>query len=209
MNTYYLDKGCALSTRDRIVDAAADVLRRQGLAHATTKQIAAAAGLSEAALYKHFPGKEALLVAVVHEHLPELVGTLKQLPELVGRHTVADNLTHVAGVAVPFYRELVPMAGALFAEPTLLARHQEGLREQGLGPHLAIAALAGYLAAEQRGGRIAATADPRAAAAALLGACVQRAFFTEFVGPHSVAEDEAAFATAIVGQVMRALAPEG
>jgi AcrR family transcriptional regulator len=43
-----------MGTRDDILDAAAEVLRTQGFARATTKSIAQVAGYSEAALYKHF-----------------------------------------------------------------------------------------------------------------------------------------------------------
>lgn len=196
-----------MTTRERIVDAAAAVLRQRGLAHATTKEIARAAGLSEAALYKHFPGKEALLESVVQERLPELVGALKQLPERVGRATVAANLEELATVAVAFYRELVPMAGSLFAEPDLLARQQGVLRERGLGPHLAISGLAGYLEAERRQGRVEAQVDPHAGAELLLGACLQRAFFATFVGPHSVDGDDDRFAARVVADLMRGIAP--
>ncbi|MGH3995405.1 MAG: helix-turn-helix domain-containing protein, partial [Pseudonocardiaceae bacterium] len=37
-----------MSTRDRILDGAAEVMRTRGLANTTTKEIAKAAGLSEA-----------------------------------------------------------------------------------------------------------------------------------------------------------------
>ena len=41
-----------MSTRDRMLDAAAHVMHTRGLSRATTKEIAKAAGYSEAALYK-------------------------------------------------------------------------------------------------------------------------------------------------------------
>lgn len=198
-----------MTTRDRIVDAAAAVMRQRGLARATTKEIAREAGLSEAALYKHFPGKAALLESVVQERLPELVGTLKQLPERAGQSTVAANLEELVAVAVAFYRELVPMAGSLFADPDLLVRHQQMLRERGLGPHLAIGALAAYLEAEQRQGRVDPQVDPHAGAALLLGGCLQRAFFATFVGPYSVDGDDPGFAVRIVADLLRGIAPNG
>ena len=193
-----------MATRDRIVDAAATVLRERGLAHATTREIARAAGLSEAALYKYFPGKEALLLSVVRERLPELIPALLELPQRAGQGTVAANLTDITMVALAFYRELVPMLGAMFAEPELLARHQEVLREHDLGPHLAPAALAGYLRAEQQQGRVAAGMDTSAAAALLLGACMQRGFFATFVGPRGAPGDDADVAAALVAEVLRA-----
>jgi AcrR family transcriptional regulator len=50
----------AADRKQAILTAAAPVFARLGRAGATTKDIAKAAGISEALLYKHFPGKEAL-----------------------------------------------------------------------------------------------------------------------------------------------------
>lgn len=50
----------AADRKQAILTAAAPVFARLGQAGATTKEIAKAAGISEALLYKHFPGKEAL-----------------------------------------------------------------------------------------------------------------------------------------------------
>lgn len=50
----------AADRKQAILTAAAPVFARLGRAGATTKEIAKAAGISEALLYRHFPGKEAL-----------------------------------------------------------------------------------------------------------------------------------------------------
>ena len=50
----------AADRKQAILRAAAPVFARLGRAGATTKEIAKAAGISEALLYKHFQGKEAL-----------------------------------------------------------------------------------------------------------------------------------------------------
>jgi AcrR family transcriptional regulator len=50
----------AADRKQAILTAAAPLFARLGQAGATTKEIAKAAGISEALLYKHFPGKEAL-----------------------------------------------------------------------------------------------------------------------------------------------------
>lgn len=50
----------AADRKQAILRAAAPVFARLGRAGATTKEIAKAAGISEALLYKHFEGKEAL-----------------------------------------------------------------------------------------------------------------------------------------------------
>ncbi len=54
-------------------------------------------------------------------------------------------------------------------------------------------ALAAYLDAEKRLGRMSEDADPEAAAAMVLGACYQRAFFRSFLGEGMPAEGEEGF----------------
>jgi AcrR family transcriptional regulator len=51
------------STRQRFLDAGARVFVRHGYAGASMEQVADEAGLSRAALYKHFENKEALFLA--------------------------------------------------------------------------------------------------------------------------------------------------
>lgn len=58
-----------MSAEDRktaIIKAALPVFAEKGFDGATTRDIAAAAGVSEALLYRHFPGKEALYTAMQH-----------------------------------------------------------------------------------------------------------------------------------------------
>ncbi|MEW2077844.1 MULTISPECIES: TetR/AcrR family transcriptional regulator [unclassified Streptomyces] len=54
-------------TRDRIVKAAAGLLRDQGPAAVTTRRVAQEAGLQPPALYRFFQGKDDLLVAAVEQ----------------------------------------------------------------------------------------------------------------------------------------------
>ena len=51
--------------RDRILDAAMLVFRRQGFRRSSIEQVAEAAGLTRQALYHHFKSKEALFRAVI------------------------------------------------------------------------------------------------------------------------------------------------
>ncbi|MGW9305582.1 TetR/AcrR family transcriptional regulator [Streptomyces cyaneofuscatus] len=160
--------------RVRIVDAAHELMGSIGLARTTTKEIARAAGCSEAALYKYFPSKEELFVTVLKERLPKLGGLLDGL--VPGEGGLEANLTEAARQAALFYEQTFPMAASLYAEPQLKSRHEQGMRELGTGPHKPIQGLDAYLRAEQRAGRVRADADTYAAASLLLGACAQRAF---------------------------------
>ncbi|MFZ3568756.1 TetR/AcrR family transcriptional regulator [Streptomyces sp. BH097] len=168
--------------RVRIVDAAHELMLSIGLARTTTKEIAKAAGCSEAALYKYFANKEELFVTVLGERLPKLGSLLgRLLREGAGDpdRTVEQNLTDIAHEAALFYEQTFPMAASLYAEPKLKRRHEEVMRELGTGPHKPIQGLDAYLRAEQKAGRISAEADTYAAASLLLGACSQRAFAYE------------------------------
>lgn len=160
--------------RVRIVDAAHELMLSIGLARTTTKEIAKAAGCSEAALYKYFSGKEELFVTVLAERLPRLGNLLGDLR--AGECSVEGNLTDIARVAALFYEQTFPMAASLYAEPQLKRRHEEGVGGLEAGPHLPIRQLDAYLRAEQAVGRVRADADTYAAASLLLGACAQRAF---------------------------------
>jgi AcrR family transcriptional regulator len=191
-------RATAADTRERILDAAAQVMGTLGLARATTKQIARAAGYSEATLYKHFPDKTELLLAVLGERLPPLVGLLTRLPDQAGRGVVAERLEEVANQAVRFYERQFPMLASLFAEPALLARYRQDLAAVGAGPHRANEALAAYLRAERELGRIDAAVDPEAGAAMLLGACFQRAFLSAFSGQPVPAAERARLAASLV-----------
>ena len=65
------------STRVRIVDGALRCLARQGIAKTTVDDIARAAGLSRATVYRTFPeGKEGILAAVVETEVARLFSSL-------------------------------------------------------------------------------------------------------------------------------------
>lgn len=171
----------AAPTRLRILDAAEQLMRTSGLVRTTTKEIARAADCSEAALYKHFVSKEELFVAVLSERLPPLGPLLAELTADPGDRSTEQCLTEIARLATLFYEASAPIGASLFADPALMQRHIEGLRALDRGPHVPLRALAGYLRSEQAHGRIAAGADPDAAAALLLGACFQRALLAPFL----------------------------
>ncbi|MEQ6023667.1 helix-turn-helix domain-containing protein [Streptomyces salinarius] len=169
----------AKPARERILDAAHELMLTVGLARATTKEIARVAGCSEAALYKHYASKEELFIRVLSERLPRLTPLLRGLAAEPGRAPLEDNLTEIARQAALFYEQSFPIAASLYAQTQLKRRHDDTMRELGTGPHLPIEGLDAYLRAEQAAGRVRSDADTFAAASLLLGACAQRAFAYE------------------------------
>jgi AcrR family transcriptional regulator len=191
-----------LETRERILDAAAELMRTRGVVRTTTKEIAKAAGFSEATLYKHFRDKEEILLVVLRERMPGDGG----VPVRPGEDSVGKNLFRLARSALDFYRETFPMLGSLLSEPALMAAHRTSLSKYSAGPQHAVGRVAAYLRAEQDRGRIPADADPDAAASLLVGACFQQAFFLYYAGGPSAPPAPDETATALARTVARALA---
>ena len=195
------------STRDRILDAAAEVMTRLGLAKATTKEIARAAGCSEALLYKHFREKEEIFLGVLKDRLPNLTATLAALPEQAGSGSVRERLAEVVDIAVRFYEAGLSIGSSMLGDPQLVRRHREWMVSRGVGPHVANRMLADYLRAEQKAGRVAAGVDADAAAALLLGACYQRAFLLRLMGEEPLSPPAAEFTPTVVDAALRGLDP--
>jgi AcrR family transcriptional regulator len=195
-----------VGTRDDILAAAARIMRTEGYARATTKEIARAAGYSEAALYKHFQDKAEIFLRVLEEQLPSLAQLLKRLGSRAGTGDVRADLEAVAVTAVEFYTDSFPIAVSLYSSRELLAAHRERVRELGAGPRVPEEMLARHLAEAQRLGRLAPSADPLAMARLLLGACFQQAFLADFTGERLDAEQLADLARGLVTTVLGATA---
>jgi AcrR family transcriptional regulator len=195
-------------TREHILDAAVCVVQNVGLGRATTKEIARAAGLSEAALYRHFADKTDLVLCMMGERVPRLASALQDLPARVGRRTVRANLEELVRLALSSYQQAVPVAAALFADPDLLARHQAHLRSNNVAPRGAVEHLAAYIRAEQRLGRVGRRADPEAAAWLLLGPCIGRTLVRRFIGDELDAEADERFIKTLLHTLVLALAPD-
>lgn len=171
-----------LSPRDRILDAAAQVMRDDGISRATTKQIAAAAGYSEAMLYKSFSDKQDIFLAVLTERVPKLA----QPDSLVGRSTVSANLEVLLGQLLSFYVQTFPIAASIFSSKELLSSHREAMRDRKAGPHVPSSIVQRYLDAEQAAGRLQPDCDTRAVAVLLTGAALHESFLAAFDGRTSV-----------------------
>ncbi|WP_116101965.1 TetR/AcrR family transcriptional regulator [Amycolatopsis thermalba] len=186
-----------MGTREKILAAATQIMREQGYARATTKEIARAAGFSEAALYKHFADKTEIFLGVISSQLPGLEAVLGDLTP--GRHGVRANLVRVTATAIDFYTESFPIGASLFSSQELLTAHRDAIREHGDGQATPVTRLANYLRAEQRLGRLPSTSDPDAIATLLLGAAFQQGFFRHW---DAEAGDPAVLARKLVKAVL-------
>ena len=66
-------------TVDAILDAAIQVLLREGKERLTTTRVAERAGVSVGTLYQYFPNKSALLQAALQRHMNEVAGAVERV----------------------------------------------------------------------------------------------------------------------------------
>ncbi|MGG4049085.1 TetR/AcrR family transcriptional regulator [Paenibacillus favisporus] len=187
-----------MDLKNKIADAAEQVLLRNGLAKATTKEIARTAGCSEGSLYNHFSSKEDLFVHVIRGQLKHLMRTLSSLQTMAGKDTVRTNLEQVTLAALEDFHSSMPLIGSIFSEPGLLLRQREGFELRNEGPHRANEAVEAYLNQEKQLGRVGEGTDSRAIADLLLGSCFQHAFQINFLGKEESPEERAQFAARVL-----------
>lgn len=171
-----------VSRRGEILQAAETIMRSRGLTGVTTREISKVVGCSEGALYFHFKGRLELLLAMLEESLPEMLGPLQTLRESVGKRSPHANLATALLGVFKFHLRVVSGTAGLFAEPELLMAYRESLARQNKGPHLSIGVIANYIAAEQKLGRIDSGVDAKLAAYLLMSASFFRAFMENFSG---------------------------
>jgi AcrR family transcriptional regulator len=194
-----------MELRDRIIEAAEQAIRTNGLSKTTTKEIARIAGCSEGSLYNHFQSKEDLCMQVMQRHLQGFLAVLFKLPKLKGLRTVQENLEEVARAAVDYFHISIMMTASMFTEPTFLARHREGFQQRNEGPHRANEIVTLYLRAEQKIERLDAVVNPRSAADLLLGACFQHAFHLQFLGEDEPQDTREQYVGNIVQTLMKGI----
>lgn len=145
----------ACERRAQLIDAALDVFARRGFVGATTKEIAAEAGVAEAIIFRHFPSKEALYAAVLDSRLgsPEEKRRQAEIEELMARDEDEAVIRAVLGNVWARYDNDTRFARlVLFAA---LEGHQAGLAQMGevaRRPHPR--AIFDYIARRQKAGAL-------------------------------------------------------
>jgi AcrR family transcriptional regulator len=142
------------ATVDALIEATARILVREGFDKASTNRIAEEAGVSVGSLYQYYPGKEALVVAVIERHNRDLMQVVRvalaEIAELsleqavrrivaaaVDAHRLDPRLHRVLAEQIPRTGRLAKVEGfnrdyfALFRD--YLERHRARLRTVDLG----------------------------------------------------------------------------
>ena len=186
----------AAETRERLLRAAAEVFAERGYDGTRVVDIAAAAGVSNGALYAHFDSKAELLVAALRAHgRQELADLLAADPS----RPVTELLLEV-GRGLPRRRD---SQGYLGVEAMIAVRRDHdvaALMRDYTGER--IGWLAGLVQAGQASGELDAALSPGAVA----HFCFLLAMGSAVVTPDLHAVDDAEWAT-LLTRLVRALAP--
>ncbi|WP_371402173.1 TetR/AcrR family transcriptional regulator [Kribbella sp. NBC_00662] len=157
------------ATRDRIVEAAARLMIEQGVARTTIEDIQAAAGVSPSQLYHYFPGKDALVSAVIDQQTAQV---LEIQHSGLGSLDTIDSLTKWRDLMVGSLTEMQCAGGCpLGSLASDLSESDPVARVQLAGAFAQWEGLIrdGLVQMQQRG-ELAADADPADLAVAMLAA---------------------------------------
>lgn len=111
----------ARQTVQRIIDATAALLLEQGVDAVTTNKVAERAHVNIASLYQYYPNKQALLSALLQQHLNELTRRLNDLLDVLGDARVEDSTRLWATMGIAWFREGGSVLLELLRNPALLA----------------------------------------------------------------------------------------
>jgi len=92
------------ATVDALVEATARILVREGFDKASTNRIAEVAGVSVGSLYQYFPGKEALVAAVIERHNQDVVRVVRGALAEVAALPVGKGVRRLVAAAVEAHR---------------------------------------------------------------------------------------------------------
>jgi TetR/AcrR family transcriptional regulator len=171
----------AIDRRHQLLETALEVFSRRGFEGATTKEIAAEAGVNEAVIFRHFPNKQALYAAVLdyHRQSSHFEDWLAEAKTYMERSDDEGLFRSMAAAIICAYRR-DPRGQRVFLFAAL-----EG-HEQGLAHHRALSVpvfelLNEYILRRQREGALAGI-QPGAILSAIAGMATHYAMITQMFG---------------------------
>lgn len=145
-----LDLAPEPGARDRILDAALDAVGTHGLPALSMDGVADAAGVSRATLYRLFPGKPALLLAMVHAYSP-----LDPVTEVVTARRREPPEVLMPEIARAAYRAVEGRTGlmrAVFFEVSALSPEVEEIAREAVLKVVGL--ITGYVLEQMAAGRL-------------------------------------------------------
>lgn len=155
-------------SKDRILQAALELIGASGVSALSMDELADKAGVSRATLYRVFPGKSALFTAIVYAYSP-----LEPVIEVLARHESDPPDVVIPEVARTIYRTIYGLGDnrtgllrALFFEVSRLAPDTEEAARSVITK--VVGAVVRYLGAQMSAGRLR-TMHPLLALQSLMG----------------------------------------
>ena len=112
-------------TRERLLDAAAETLNRDGIQGATTREIARRAGVNEVTLFRHFKSKERLLRTLIQRGLAAHAAILDEHSSW--KENLRESMEKYARHYYSHLEENKGFAGAFLAEGHLLPKSTQAM----------------------------------------------------------------------------------
>jgi len=119
---------------DALIEATARVLVREGFDGASTNRIAEVAGVSVGSLYQYYPGKEALVAAVIERHNQKTMNLARSALAEIALLPVEQAVRRLVAVAIEAHR-IDPRLHRVLAEQIPRAGRFEDLEESSRQIH--------------------------------------------------------------------------
>lgn len=166
--------------RERILTATFELLRENGIARLTTKEIAARAHVSEGSIFYHYKNREGLLSAIFESALEPLVELRKQG---IGAQGLRDTLNDFTDVVEQFLERAVVVMFASQSDADLRTSLTGYLNANpDRKPQRGVQLVGEYLAALQESGAIRDDVDVQAASFMLVSSCLTRVSLPWLIG---------------------------
>ena len=178
----------ASDRRRQLIETALDLFSRKGFEGTTTKQIAAAAGVTEAIIFRHFPNKQALYTAVIdfqHE-AGEFDEWLARWKSHMDRNDDEGLIHSLIECVITKYRQDARVQRVLLF--AALEGHELGLEHNRQRSYPIFELLLQYVARRQAEGALR-DCNPGAIVAAAAGMAVHYGMMTELFGFKAAADD--------------------
>ncbi len=143
-----------MGTREKIMEAARDLFEQKGFAAATTKEIAAQAGVSEVTLFRHFESKRSLFNETLHSCLHPY--TVEDYLKHSVTYDLRTDLKHIGYDLLNTYKKNAPLIRMVMrdkfrgTEPERDARKNEQHAEHSLLTYFKAMKEAGHLNADPK-----------------------------------------------------------
>ena len=165
--------------RNKILLAAADILKERGVTALTTRGVAQYAGVTEASVFNNFRDKAGLIAALLREQLSEyrlFSEALAQAPD----PDLSAWLTRVFGAARNYFQVVLPLAAPQ------LTRGPQVAPELSQERYIGHADLTARLIVFQEQSVVAREVDAGAAALLLMGAALHGALTAQTLGDNAL-----------------------